>query len=549
MLKLKLLPLLFLLSSFAAEAFAAPAQAPMEMPAEPLRKLQGRFLHITDMHPDPHYRPDMSEKSACHRNKPKKASPRSGDYGMPYSQCDSPFTLTNLTMDFLEKEWSSEIDFVIWTGDSARHDNDRKKPRTTNEIYMLNRAMARRMEEVFTIKGIPVIPSIGNNDVWPHNIMLPGPNTVTSEFSSIWRSFVPFASYQVFQRGGYFSVEVVPGALAVISLNTMYFYHSNTAVGGCDAMDSQDPGNLQFDWLEVQLEVFRGRGMQVWISGHVPPSAVNFFPDCYARYTELSLRYQDTILGHLYGHMNADHFYFLDAEHLRDQRSQEKRAVFDNPRTEKRKGLYKSLLKDFEDMPKTSKNTSYDGYAVVNVSPSVVPNPYMPSFRIFTYNITGTPYAPSHLDGQAAISTCNANTERSTRCKDQKHWHTHPESPSRTNRLWTPLGYAQYYLPALDASSKKHPPKYRLEYLTYPLALLHPPDAAAEAQFAYPIPRRHLPKSLRNATRSESKYAPYRLEDLTIPSWTGLARRLAEGTEEKLRKRFRKYMYMGADEA
>ena len=48
--------------------------------------------------------------------------------------------------------------------------------------------------------------------------------------SSIWRSFVPFPAYQVFQRGGYFSVEVIPNSVAVISLNTMYFYDSNTGM-------------------------------------------------------------------------------------------------------------------------------------------------------------------------------------------------------------------------------------------------------------------------------------------------------------------------------
>lgn len=46
-------------------------------------------------------------------------------------------------------------------------------------------------------------------------------------FSSIWKSFVPFHSYQVFQRGGYYSVEVIPDSVAVISLNTMYFFDSN----------------------------------------------------------------------------------------------------------------------------------------------------------------------------------------------------------------------------------------------------------------------------------------------------------------------------------
>lgn len=35
------------------------------------------------------------------------------------------------------------------------------------------------------------------------------------------------------------------------------------AVGGCEAKDPQDPGNLQLDWMEVQLQEFRSRGMQV----------------------------------------------------------------------------------------------------------------------------------------------------------------------------------------------------------------------------------------------------------------------------------------------
>lgn len=48
-----------------------------------------------------------------------------------------------------------------------------------------------------------------------------------SRRDSIWRSFIPFESFQVFQRGGYYSVEVIRNELAVISLNTMYFYDSN----------------------------------------------------------------------------------------------------------------------------------------------------------------------------------------------------------------------------------------------------------------------------------------------------------------------------------
>ena len=45
--------------------------------------------------------------------------------------------------------------------------------------------------------------------------------------SRIWESFVPFSYHQVFRRGAYYSAEVISGKVAVISLNTMYFYDSN----------------------------------------------------------------------------------------------------------------------------------------------------------------------------------------------------------------------------------------------------------------------------------------------------------------------------------
>lgn len=119
------------------------------------------------------------------------------------------------------------------------------------------------------------------------------------------------------------------------------------------------------------------------------------------------------------------------------------------------------------------------------------------------------------------------------------------------------MSVLQYYMPLLNGT-KKRPPKYRLEYLTFAPALLHPTsspnanttttDGDVAKKAWHPIPLRHLPRSLRNSTVTKSgKYAPYRMEDLTIGSWLKLARKLGKGKNEKLRKKFRKYMYMGAD--
>ncbi|KAJ7228655.1 endopolyphosphatase, partial [Mycena pura] len=489
------------------------------------------------MHPDPAYRPKTAESTACHRKKGKKKNNVAGHYGLPYSECDSPLLLTNLTLHLLEKEWASEIDFVIWTGDNARHDTDRKIPRTPTEIYDLNRAVADKMTSVFTSRGIPVVPSLGNNDVWRQNIMIPGPNSITNEFASIWKAFIPFPFLQIFHRGAYYAVEVVPDALAVISLNTMYFYDSNKAVGGCEFKDREDAGNLQFDWLEVQLKGFRARGMQVWISGHVPPSPGNYFPECYVRYVELALRFQDTILGHLYGatELTVAKYFFLEADDIWAAADAGLKTLQESNET----GLFETLIGDFAAMPK-AKDINLDNYATINVSPSVVPNPYLPSFRIFSYNVTGT--ATSRLkkdrkhghprDGKDRATQCKLDAYRETwRCQLNESWHSDPDAPSRRNQLWTPLGYAQYYLPHLEEGNKTHAPSFKLEYVTYETAVLGGRDDF------YPVPLKNLPGTLKK------RQTPYGLGDLTVGSWAGLARRMGRGTDEVVSSLFRKFMY------
>jgi endopolyphosphatase len=104
----------------------------------------------------------------------------------------------------------------------------------------------------------------------------------------------------------------------------------------------------------------------------------------------------------------------------------------------------------------------------------------------------------------------------------------------------------QYYLPE-DRLPNRARPKFKLEYLTHRLEALHPGDAESAGELEYPIPLHQLPKSLREGNKTSSKFAPYGMADLTIPSWVGLARRLGNPSRKKLRRRFRQYMYMGED--
>ena len=58
---------------------------------------------------------------------------------------------------------------------------------------------------------------------------------------------IPEYEQHTFERGGYFAVEIVPNKLAVISLNTLYWFNSNAATDGCS--HKSEPGSQQFEWL------------------------------------------------------------------------------------------------------------------------------------------------------------------------------------------------------------------------------------------------------------------------------------------------------------
>ncbi|KAI5837788.1 Metallo-dependent phosphatase-like protein [Morchella snyderi] len=309
------------------------------------KKLKGRFLHISDVHPDPFYVAGSDTQQRCHRGSGDAAT-----LGAETSDCDTPFTLVNATFKWIEENLKDEVDFVIWTGDSARHDNDANIPRSETQILDLNRRISDSMFAVFGKPDnlgdddptndliVPIIPTLGNNDIFPHNIMTAGPNRVTREFSDIWRRFIPQDQYHVFDKGAYFWTQVVPGTngkmglgsqggLSVISLNTIYFFGSNAAVDGCDVKG--EAGYEQMEWLKVQLALMRDIGMKAILIGHVPPAWTStkqsWDETCWKKYVLWSKQYRDVIVGSIYGHMNLDHFLLHDSDELQPPHEDEVR--------------------------------------------------------------------------------------------------------------------------------------------------------------------------------------------------------------------------------
>lgn len=403
------------------------------------KTIHGRFVHITDFHPDPFYKVGSSIERMCHGGKGS-----AGKYGDAIMGCDSPMELVDKTIEWVERNLKDKIDFIAWTGDNVRHDNDRMYPRTEADIMDLNQIISDKMKEKF---GELPIPSLGNNDVYPHNLFAPGPTLQTREFFKIWRPFVPQQQFHTFNNGLYFFQEVIPNQLAVLSINTLYLFQSNPLVDSCDR--KKDPGYKLFEWLGVVLQEMRDRNMKVWLTGHVPPNTKNFDISCLRKYVVWSHEYRDVIIGGLYGHMNLDHFIPLDSKMAYDSLAkkysvlgfQHDSSAFENAEdddddmhleleqlyqmynlstadnfgdlsagpiqdlarfnlpkdvwaeggTPSGKVGYMDTLREtyYANIKKKSKSGDFgERYSIVHVSTSVVPT-FNPGVRVWEYNITG----------------------------------------------------------------------------------------------------------------------------------------------------------------
>lgn len=98
-----------------------------------------------------------------------------------------------------------------------------------------------------------------------------------------------------------------------------YFFTSNSGVDGC--AKKKEPGYEQFEWLRVQLQIMRDRGISAILIGHVPPARVDskesWDETCWQKYALWARQYRDVIVGSLYGHMNIDHFMLQDFHHIK----------------------------------------------------------------------------------------------------------------------------------------------------------------------------------------------------------------------------------------
>ncbi|KAK5709003.1 Endopolyphosphatase [Elasticomyces elasticus] len=422
------------------------------------------------------------------------------------------------TMDWIHHNLRDKIDFVIWTGDSARHDNDEEIPRNAAQVIGFNEMMVQKMFEVFGKHSgdgedenpnddfvIPIVPAFGNNDILPHNVMAKGPNTWTRTYSRIWRQFIPEAQKHQFEQGGWYNVEVIPNKLAVFSLNTLYFAENNAAVDGCAS--PKEPGYRQLEWMRIQLQYMRERGVKAILTGHQPPirsDVKNLWDEtCWQKYTLWLRQYRDVIISSHYGHFNFDHFLLQDFEDLDDDTKDGRMEYISSKasRASTNDGdihaavspdYWLQMRDEWSDLPRPPKSMAWpesesevdetikkhdsaakkekrkrkkflnkigglhaERFASSFVTASVVPNLF-PTVRVFEYNITGLGPHKSHDVSDTSMTQLDDfdyETDMVRRKKSKKRKFKMPESPSKSappGPAYSPqtlslLRYTQYY--------------------------------------------------------------------------------------------------------
>jgi hypothetical protein len=174
-------------------------------------------------------------------------------------------------------------------------------------------------------------------------------------------------------------VDVIPGKIRVLALNTLYFYNSNAAVDGCDVKG--DPGYDHMNWLDTQLDLARQLKLKVHVTGHVPPRPKAYYSSCLREYTRIAQKYSDIIIGHWYGHVNMDHFILLDEQDGNEELSQ----MSESDQVHALKNIPK-YLEELHKRYKRASASNASNQVVINISPPVLPV-YLPTFRIVHYDV------------------------------------------------------------------------------------------------------------------------------------------------------------------
>ena len=257
----------------------------------------GYFIQLTDIHMDEMYQPgtavDCDTPLCCEAQYGAGSAAYWGEY-----KCDGNLPMFLSLMKELRTNWVPKIDFLVYTGDTPRHNIWNQ----TRE-YNLGRERAV-MDLLYSELGpsLKVYPSLGNHEAEPCDQFQPYPNNtwMTYPVAQMWSRWLPQEALSTVQVGGYYTISLSK-ALRLVVVNTQYYDLFNFWM----LLDIKDP-SAQLVWLEAVLANSRAAGQRVILVGHIPPMAPATQWNYGQRYIQLLEKYADVLTAQLYGHTHRD---------------------------------------------------------------------------------------------------------------------------------------------------------------------------------------------------------------------------------------------------
>ncbi|KAJ3013679.1 UNVERIFIED_CONTAM: Endopolyphosphatase [Siphonaria sp. JEL0065] len=373
-----------------------------------------QFLHITDLHVDPLYIPTAGPNTNCHSRNSFYVKNPLPVYGIADSGCDSPIRLIDETFKSLDL---TNVDFILWTGDSSRHDRDNNRRKQRLETYEHNRIAVELYTKYIPLNDIPVIPTIGNWDVFPVSALacLEQGDPQLENLWSVWEPLFPHGhpetelAKSTFLKGGYFSRNVLDEFVQVLSLNSLSFFNENPLVSDCAKFNllpygerPWDPlhvGDAQLIWMEGLLAEARRMGTKVVVQGHVSPmgNAVQLWKEeCFEWYVYLAGEYSDVILGHYFGHINRDLVHVISQRHPLSNHDSDK------PHKNKKKKHHKrhdSLPTYPPPSAASTKPHQINPFRLTTLVPNIIKSFDLKNYKIIDAMYTGSSIVPAYNPG------------------------------------------------------------------------------------------------------------------------------------------------------
>jgi hypothetical protein len=257
------------------------------------------MLQVNDIHFDPLYIEGGSvycdERLCCHEPASNYSRIKSGKFGS-YINCD---TSLNTLTSFAQAAKDLDVDFIIWTGDNAEHNNYNS---SQEEVYYTTQTIKDTIEEAFG-KNITVYPVVGNHEVYPNDLWKPGNTEIFSELAEVYKDyFFEDQAYDTFSKYGYYT-ELHPDTnLRIVALNCLY----------CDSVNyhtmstTHEEAKAEFIWLEQVLRDAEKNNEYVYILDHFPINGDFTLYECSKRLRALFDRFDYIIRGYFSGHTHKE---------------------------------------------------------------------------------------------------------------------------------------------------------------------------------------------------------------------------------------------------